>query len=172
MSPTALITRTERFTNVCTILERYQHKRSMLIPILQAVQQEYRYLPKDVLQFIAASLQIPESRVYGVATFYSHFALTPKGKYVIKICNGTACHVKDAVPILTAVRERLGLTEGKNTTEDLGFTVETVSCLGACGLAPVVVVNEEVHSAMTPASARSLAERLAARFAKSAQEAA
>lgn len=171
MSPTALLSRTERFTNVCTILELYQHKRSNLIPILQAVQQEYRYLPKDVLQFIAASLQIPASRVFGVSTFYSHFALTPKGEYVIKICNGTACHVKDAMPILTAVRERLGLTDGKSTTDDLGFTVETVSCLGACGLAPVVVVNEEVHSAMTPAAADGLTQRLVTRLAKKRAEA-
>jgi NADH-quinone oxidoreductase subunit E len=162
MSPELLQTRTDKFSSVCRILERYEHKQTMLIPILQAVQDEYRYLPADVLRFIAASLKIPAARVFGVATFYTHFALKPKGKYIVRVCDGTACHVKDSVPILEKIRETIGLRGSQDTTEDMMFTVETVSCLGACGLAPVVVVNEMVHSCMTPAKVESLITKLVA----------
>jgi len=156
MSPEVLIARTEMFSNVCRILEKYQHKKNNLVPILQAVQQEYRYLPEDVLRFVAASLHIPVARVFGVATFYAHFALKAKGKYVVRVCNGTACHVKDSISLLDKINEHLGLNGTKTTTDDMMFTVETVSCLGACGLAPVVVVNDEVHSLMTPAKVEVL----------------
>jgi NADH-quinone oxidoreductase subunit E len=162
MSPELLVSRAEKFSKVCGILERYGHKKSMLIPMLQAVQEEYRYLPEDVMNFIAASLDIPAAKVYGAATFYAHFALQPKGKHVIRVCNGTACHVKDSIPILEKIRETLRLAPGQSTTEDMQFTVETVSCLGACGLAPVVVVNEEVHSVMTPAKVEQLIHTLGA----------
>ncbi len=140
-----------KFDKVCIILEKYEYKSSKLIPILQEVQEEYRYLPEDVLTFVATSLDISPARVYGVATFYSHFALEPKGKYVIKVCDGTACHVIGSQPLINAMRDKLGLSSEKHTTDDMLFTLETVSCLGACGLAPVVVVNEEVYSQMTPA---------------------
>ena len=139
-----------KFENVCGILERNNYDSNRLIPILQAVQEEYRYLPEKILYFIATSLSISPAQIFGVATFYSHFALTPKGKYVIKICDGTACHVKNSIPILDALQKKLNLNEQKNTTDDMMFTLETVSCLGACGLAPVVVVNETVYSMMTP----------------------
>ncbi len=138
-----------KFDKVCNILEKYEYKSSKLIPILQEVQEEYRYLPEDVLTFVATSLDISPARVYGVATFYSHFALEPKGKYVIKVCDGTACHVIGSQPLIKAMRSKLELSEEKHTTDDMLFTLETVSCLGACGLAPVVVVNEEVYSQMT-----------------------
>jgi NADH-quinone oxidoreductase subunit E len=127
-----------------------------LVPILQAIQDEYRYLPEEVLTFVATSLGVPPARVFGVATFYAHFALAPKGKYVVRLCDGTACHVKQSIPILEAIREHLGVTEQRNTTEDQMFTVETVACLGACGLAPVVVINEDVHGQMTPERAIEL----------------
>ncbi len=156
MSPEMLREQTTKFSSVCEILERYEHKQSMLIPILQAVQEEYRYLPEEVLEFIASSLKIPTARVYGVATFYTHFALKPKGKYLIRICDGTACHVKESIPILEKIRQVLKLKGNQNTTDDFLFTVETVSCLGACGLAPVVVVNEEVHACMTPQKVETL----------------
>jgi NADH-quinone oxidoreductase subunit E len=156
MSPELLISRAEKFSKVCGILERYGHKKSMLIPILQAVQEEYRYLPEDVMNFIAATLDLPASRVFSAATFYAHFALKPKGKYVVRVCNGTACHVKDSIPILEKIRETLHLPPGESTTSDMEFTVETVSCLGASGLAPVVVVNDQVHSLMTPAKTEEL----------------
>ncbi len=152
-----------KFEKVCEIIERYNNDSSKLVPILQAVQEEYRYLPEDVMYYVATSLGIPSAQVYGVATFYSHFALTPKGKYVIKICDGTACHVKKSIPILEALMKRLKLSEDKMTTPDMLFTVETVSCLGACGLAPVLVINEEVHGLMTPESTIALLDNIIAR---------
>ena len=155
---TSLMTR--RFEKVCEILEKYEYNSNKLIPILQSVQEEYRYLPQELLTFIATSLGLPPARVYGVATFYAHFALKPKGKYVIKVCDGTACHVKNSIPIVEEIQSKLGLTNEKNTTEDMMFTLETVSCLGACGLAPVVVVNEEVHSQMTPKTAAELIDSI------------
>ncbi|HNS09359.1 MAG TPA: NAD(P)H-dependent oxidoreductase subunit E [Candidatus Rifleibacterium sp.] len=152
-----------KFEKVCEIIERYNNDSSKLVPILQAVQEEYRYLPEDVMYYVATSLGIPSAQVYGVATFYSHFALTPKGKYLIKVCDGTACHVKKSIPILEALMKRLKLTEDKMTTPDMLFTVETVSCLGACGLAPVLVINEEVHGLMTPESTIALLDNIIAR---------
>ena len=152
-----------KFEKVCEIIERYNNDSSKLVPILQAVQEEYRYLPEDVMCYVATSLGIPSAQVYGVATFYSHFALTPKGKYLIKVCDGTACHVKKSIPILEALMKRLKLTEDKMTTPDMLFTVETVSCLGACGLAPVLVINEEVHGMMNPESTIALLENIIAR---------
>lgn len=152
-----------RFEKVCTILERHGRRPQRLIPILQAVQEEYRYLPQEVLTYVATSLSIPPARVYGVATFYSHFALEPKGKFCVRLCDGTACHVKQSIPILEALRKRLNLKPGQKTTPDMLFTVETVACLGACGLAPVVVINEEVHGAMTPQSAVKLVDDVVAK---------
>ncbi len=101
-----------------------------------------------------------EAKVYGVATFYENFSLEPKGKYVIKICDGTACHVRNSTAILNEIRSVLGVSQEHPTTEDMMFTVETVSCLGACGLAPVCTVNDKVHPAMTPEKARALIEEL------------
>jgi NADH-quinone oxidoreductase subunit E len=98
--------------------------------------------------------------VYGVATFYENFSLEPKGKYVVKICNGTACHVRKSEPILNEFRNELGLSETKVTTDDMAFTVETVSCLGACGLAPVCTVNDKVYPSMTPEKANDLIKQL------------
>ena len=105
---------------------------------------------------MAERLGVSEARVYSVATFYENFSLEPKGKFVIKVCDGTACHVRKSIPILERLRSDLGLSEGKATTDDLGFTVETVSCLGACGLAPVLTVNDKVYPAMTPDKASEL----------------
>lgn len=158
---TGPVQQARRFQSVCRILEQHGYRASRLIPILQAVQEEYRYLPQEVLTFVASALGLPPARVFGVASFYAHFALSPKGKYVIRLCDGTACHVKRSIPILDALRERLGLNESRNTTPDMLFTVETVSCLGACGLAPVVMVNDEVHGQMTPRSAVELVDDIA-----------
>jgi NADH-quinone oxidoreductase subunit E len=151
-------TRSDRFEAVCAILDRHGRQPTKLIPILQAVQDEYKYLPEEVLIYVATVLDIPPARVYGVATFYTYFALEPKGKHVVRLCDGTACHVKDSIPILDALRAKLGVTEERKTTPDMLFTVETVACLGACGLAPVVMVDDEVHSRMTPESAVKLIE--------------
>ncbi len=131
-------------------IKEFGDEESSLISILQRAQERYRYLPKEIFPYLADKLGISEARIYGVATFYENFSLESKGKYVIKVCDGTACHVRHSVPILEALRKELKLTETKKTTDDRLFTVETVSCLGACGLAPVMMVNDEVHPAMTP----------------------
>jgi NADH-quinone oxidoreductase subunit E len=151
-----------KFQKVCEILARHGRNPARLIPILQEVQEEYRYLPEDILTFVATSLNVPPARVFGVATFYSHFTLQPKGRHVFRLCDGTACHVKASIPILDALYQRLGLSEKKHTTDDMMFTVETVSCLGACGLAPVMVVDEDVHGQVTPAAAVALVEAIIA----------
>ena len=140
----------KKFEDVCDILDRHGREASRLIPVLQEVQKIYGYLPQEVLTFVATSLSLPPARVFGVATFYAHFNLEPKGRYVFRLCDGTACHVKGSEDILEALREKLGLSEEKDTTSDLMFTVETVSCLGACGLAPVMTVNDKVYGQVTP----------------------
>ena len=130
--------------------------------ILQAVQEEYKFLSKDMISYVATSLGVPPSRVYGVATFYAHFSMKPKGKYLIKLCDGTACHVKKSHSVLNALLEKLHLSDEKRTTDDMLFTVETVSCLGACGLAPVMLVNDEVHGQITPEQAVELVDGILA----------
>jgi NADH-quinone oxidoreductase subunit E len=152
----------KKFERVSAILERYAYRPAGLIPILQAVQHEYQYLPEEVLTFVATSLDVPPARVFGVATFYAHFALQPKGKHVIRVCDGTACHVKHSLPVLDALREKLGTSDQNKTSADMLFTVETVACLGACGLAPVVVIDEQVHGAMTPERAVALVDEIVA----------
>lgn len=141
------------------ILAEYT-KKSEIIPILQAIQKEYRYLPEEALCYVAEKLHVGEAKIYSIATFYENFSLEPKGKYVIKICDGTACHVRKSIPILDALRKKLGLSDKKKTTDDMLYTVETVSCLGACGLAPVLTVNDKVYPTMTPESACELIDTL------------
>ncbi len=139
-----------KFLKVDEIVRDYEYKKTNMIAILQAIQHEFRYLPEEILHYVSTIMSVPFSYVYGVATFYSQFSLVPKGKYEIKICDGTACHVRGSLPILTALKKKLKLEEGQKTTQDLKFTLETVSCLGACGLAPVVVINDKVYPKMTP----------------------
>lgn len=148
------------FTIVDAIIEAHDCKQQAIIAILQEVQEHYHYLPQEVFPRLAKKLDMSEARIYSVATFYENFSLEPKGKYVIKICDGTACHVRHSLPILERFRQELGLSASKHTTDDLNFTVETVSCLGACGLAPVIMVNEDVYSAMTPDKASELIKKL------------
>lgn len=136
------------------------NKQSAIIAILQNIQEHYRYLPKEVFPYLSEKLGISQAKIYSVATFYENFSLKPKGKYVIKVCDGTACHVRKSIPILDRLRKELGLSEVKATTDDLFFTVETVSCLGACGLAPVLTVNDKVYPAMTPDKATELLNEL------------
>lgn len=151
------------FDLIDEILERYHYDKGNIIGIMQAVQEEYRYLPQQALEYIAEKLGISMAKIFGVATFYENFSMDAKGKYVIKVCRGTACHVRKSVNVLQAVYDATGLSEGKPTTEDGLFTVEIVSCLGACGLSPVVVVNDEVHSKMTPEKAMELIADLKAK---------
>ena len=153
-------TAARKFANLCKILDSHGRHPARLIPVLQAAQKEYCYLPEEVLAYIATSLRIPTARVFGVATFYAHFLLEPRGKHLIRLCDGTACHVKNSIPILDAIRSRLGVTEKCRTTRDMLFTVETVACLGACGLAPVLVIDDVVHGQMTPDRAIGLVENI------------
>ncbi len=132
------------------IIEFYGKKASSLIPIMQDIQAEYRYLPPELLKYIAKKLNITEAKAYSVATFYENFSFDQKGKYVIKVCDGTACHVRRGTDVLDKLKEILALKPGQTTTQDMLFTLETVSCLGACGLAPVLTINDVVHPAMTP----------------------
>lgn len=124
--------------------------KSHLIAMLQKVQEVYRYVPEDAMIYIGTKIEdLSPATVFGVATFYAQFSLDPKGKYEIRCCDGTACHVRGSMPVLNAIKEKLNLKDGKFTTEDGLFSLETVSCLGACGLAPVVVVNGKVYPQMT-----------------------
>ncbi|PKN80919.1 MAG: NAD(P)H-dependent oxidoreductase subunit E [Candidatus Cloacimonetes bacterium HGW-Cloacimonetes-1] len=148
------------FNKVIEILDRYDRNASKIIPILQSVQEEYRYLPQEVLTFVATSLNVSPARLYGVATFYSHFSLEPKGKHILKMCDGTACHVRGSSAVIDALRDKLGLSAKKITTDDMLFTFETVSCLGACGLAPVLVVDEAIHGQVTPEVALQLLDEI------------
>ena len=134
--------------------------QAALSPIIQDIQAEYRYLPPELLSYVASKLSIDEAKAYSVATFYENFSFEPKGKYIIKVCNGTACHVRKSVSILERLYSELGLSEEKATTDDMMFTLETVSCLGACGLAPVLTVNDKVYPAMTPDGAAELIREL------------
>lgn len=137
-----------------------QHEPTAIIAILQSVQEHYRYLPREVFAYIAKKLDTSEARIYSVATSPMKTSLEPKGKFVLKVCDGTACHVRKSIPILERLREEFGLSATKATTDDLMFTVETVSCLGACGLVPVLTVNDKVYPAMTPDKASDLLKTL------------
>ena len=165
------MTRQFDFAPVDRILDSHPRSELSTIAILQDIQEHYHYLPREVFPYVAKAIGVGEARLYGVATFYENFSLEPKGKYVIRCCDGTACHVRGSIPILERLRQELGLTDGKKTTDDLNFTVETVSCLGACGLAPAMTVNGTVHGAMTPDKASELLKELKAELAKGGGEA-
>lgn len=148
----------EPLTRVEEICAEYNCDPSNLIAIMQEIQAEYKYLSEDALTMVAKNLNIGAARVYSVATFYENFSLEAKGKHVIKVCAGTACHVRKSQPIYDAIHEYLGLTGKRKTSDDGLFTLETVACLGACGLAPVMTVDGEVHAKMTPEAALALLE--------------
>ena len=140
------------------IIEANGCKQANLIAIMQEIQAEYNYLSQDVLELIAEKLNISIAKVYSVATFYENFSLEAKGKHIIKVCAGTACHVRKSGPIYDAIYEYLGLSGKKKTSDDGMFTLETVACLGACGLAPVMTIDGEVHAKMNPEAAIALLE--------------
>ena len=142
------------------IIDSYGCQKANLIAIMQDIQSGYKYLRADVLERIAEKLGISVAKVYSVATFYENFSLEAKGKYIIKVCDGTACHVRKSQPIFNAISEYLELEGKQKTSADGLFTLETVACLGACGLAPVVTVNDQVHSKMSPELAIDLLESL------------
>lgn len=141
------------------VFRKYGGKRPELIPILQDVQSVLGYLPPAAIAAVAKFLRVPESVVYGVVTFYAQFYLTRQGKHKIRVCQGTACHVRGGKQILAAVKKRLGIGAGQ-TTEDYQFSLERVACFGSCALGPVMVVNNKVHGRMTPQKAERLLEKL------------
>ena len=147
------------------IIDSYGCRRESLIAIMQDIQAEYKYLSAENLALVADKLGIGVAKVYSVATFYENFSLEPKGKYIVKVCCGTACHVRKSQPIYDALHEFLGLTGKRKTSDDQLFTLETVACLGACSLAPAMTVNDEVHAKMTPESAVALLEQIRAKEA-------
>ncbi len=149
-----------KFEKVNEIIANHGKSQSALIPILQEVQEEYRYLPEEILTYVATVMGLSPATVYGVATFYAQFSLDPKGKYVIRICDGTACHVRGSDPVREEIIRIIGLTDGKKTTSDLRYTVETVSCLGACGLAPVVMINEQIYGQVTPEAMKIIIDKI------------
>lgn len=150
----------EKLDALDAFIESIPDKRGALITVLHRAQHLFGYVSHDMQRYIGEKLDIPSAKVNGVVTFYSHFSEDPKGRYVIKICDGTACHVRKSIPILEELQRELKLEQGQCTTKDWLFTVETVSCLGACGLAPVITVNDKVYPAMTPAKTKDLLETL------------
>lgn len=137
------------------ILSPYQGKKEELIPILQKVQGVYGYLPEPEMLEIARFTKLPESRVYGVATFYAQFRFTPMGRNRVMVCRGTACHVKGAQRILEEVEKHLGIREGE-TTPDLEYSLDTVACIGACSLSPCIMINRDVQARLTPKKVEQL----------------
>ena len=152
--------KTRDYSEIIEILERYERQQFRIIPILQEVQDIYRYLPEDVIDFVAVQMNMSPAKIFGIATFYSHFSLEPKGKYVVRVCDGTACHVKGSSKLFSNFQETLELGDDKCTTDDMLFSVETVSCLGACGLAPAVVINEDVYGQVTPKMPNEMIETI------------
>lgn len=130
------------------LIGQYRGKRGALIPVLQKAQDLYGYLPKEVMRHVADGLGLPLSQVYGVATFYAQFHLKPRGRNIIRVCLGTACHVRGAAKILSRIEDELKVKSGE-TTEDLRYTIEPVACIGACGLAPVLMINDDTHGRLT-----------------------
>jgi NADH-quinone oxidoreductase subunit E len=139
------------------IIEEYERSDSWLVMILQDIQQEYNYLPQNALEKVAESLDIPLSRVYNVATFYSSLSLAERGRHVIRVCDGTACHLRGFDNLRDELQRQLGITEGQ-TTEDRLFTLEVVACLGACALAPVMAVDGKCYGNMDAAKVRKVLE--------------
>ena len=137
------------------VLQKYQHDKSVLVDILQDIQAESGYLPKEVLEETSHDLGVPLSRVYSVATFFKAFSLKPRGRHLINVCMGTACHVRGAGKVLEKIEQELGIKTGE-TTSDLKFTLETVNCVGACALGPMVIIGEDYHGEMTPDTVGSI----------------
>ncbi len=127
------------------LYDRYRGQRGAIIPILQDIQEEFGYLPEEAVNWVADRLEIPRSTFFGVATFYAQFYLAPRGKNIVTACSGTACHVKGSERIINSLRRELGLAEDQDTTDDAQFTLEKVNCVGACSIAPVVIINKKVH---------------------------
>jgi NADH:ubiquinone oxidoreductase subunit E len=145
----------EQVAKLDEIIARYKGKPGGLIPVLEEAQVALEYLPVSVQKKVAQGLNLPFSRVYGVVTFYSFFTMTPRGRHTVRVCLGTACYVRGGKALADALKKEFGIGEGE-TTPDRRFTFESVRCLGACGLGPVVVVNEDVHGRMKPSKLKEV----------------
>jgi NADH-quinone oxidoreductase subunit E len=141
-----------------SILKKYPEKESSLIEVLQDVQARYRYISREAMKAVSAYLKVPLSRVYSVATFYKAFSLNPRGKYHFMICTGTACHIRGAPQLVDELCRDTGIRPGE-TSDDLQYTLETVNCVGACAMAPVVILNGKYHGAMDATKARRLIKK-------------
>lgn len=139
-----------RYAILDKMLDQYRETSGRIIPVLQETQEIFGYIPEEAINTIASALKIPSSEIYGVATFYGQFHLQVRGKNIVRVCTGTACHVQGGGKILESINKTLGLSGGNTTTEDLLFTVEPVACLGACGMAPVIMVNEDAYGRVSP----------------------
>ena len=145
-------------TKVDSIIETWNHDSDYVIEMLQDVQDEYRYLPEDVIRYIADELSVPQGRLYHISTFFKAFSLVPRGKYPIQVCTGTACHVKGSQRVIERIETELGISQGE-TTEDQLFSLEGVRCLGCCSLAPVVVVGDDVQGFVEPSKTPKLIKK-------------
>lgn len=148
------------FGFIDSVLQKYDCDKTRVIAIMQEIQNEYKFLPKDALKYVAEKVDESEAELYGVATFYENFSMNEKGKYIIKVCNGTACHVRKSDDVQEAIYAATGLTPEDHISSDGLFTIERVACLGACSLAPVCTVNGVVHASMTPEKAHALIQEL------------
>lgn len=145
--------------DLMAILDRHRDQPDALITVLEELQDHYGYLPEQGLRYVARELGFPLSRVYGVATFYNLFQLSPPGRFVVRVCKGTACHVSRSNEILAQIRADLGIGEDETTPDGL-FTLQTVACMGACSLAPVLVINDRTYGRMTPEKAAAATTEL------------
>ena len=144
--------------NVDRVLGKYQHDRGMLVSVLQDIQAALNYLPEEALEQVSQSLELPVSQVYSVATFFKAFSLQPRGRHLINVCLGTACHVRGAVKVLEKIERELGIKSGE-TTQDLRFTLERVNCVGACALGPIVIIDQEYHGEMSTDKVEAMLEK-------------
>ncbi len=134
---------------VDSLIEPYLGRKEMMIPALQKVQNHFGYLPRPAMEQVSKRMRVPLSRLYGVATFYAQFKMKPRGRYIIRVCKGTACHIQGSPKIAERIEETLGIESGE-TTDDLRFTLEEVACIGACALAPVIMINDDPHGRLSP----------------------
>ncbi len=144
-------------SQIDSIIEPYLGKKEMVIPILQKVQEHFGYLPRPAMEHVALRMHIPLSRLYGVTTFYSQFKLKPRGRNIIRVCKGTACHIQGSPKISERIEDILDVESGE-TTDDLRFTLEEVACIGCCALAPVIMVNDDPHGRLTPDKVKDILE--------------
>lgn len=144
--------------NVDRVLGKYQHDRGMLVSVLQDIQAALNYLPEEALEQVSQSLEVPVSQVYSVATFFKAFSLQPRGRHLINVCLGTACHVRGAAKVLDKIERELGIKSGE-TTQDLRFTLERVNCVGACALGPMVIIDQEYHGEISTDKVEAMLEK-------------